>query len=193
MRKSISYITGFLLVLVVNVHAADWYHIKTEKSENYRMLADYYLNTSLGESGSDNVSVWVRTDYTLLEEKDFNLVRRRGTDKAIKFLWYKTRYIVSCGSQEINAADSHYMLSNEDIEWDERNPYHLLRIVPDTIHDVIYRLACDDGKPKSLSDIRRSAELTQDALLGSSPDPVNTESRIPPWKNIKSTPPNMQR
>ncbi len=192
MRESIISMV-MVLVAAFNSYAAEWYHIKTEESKANALLARYYLDTSLGEPGLDDISIWVRTNYSSLPGKASTSLHGAGIDKGKEFEWYKVRYVVSCKSQEINSADSHYMLSNEQIVWDERNPYHLLRVVPDTIHDVIYHLACADGRPRNLSDIRRSAELIQKTLDSSPPDPVNTESRLPPWKKVKSTPPNMQR
>lgn len=190
MRKVI-FSTMLVLIGALHAHGSEWYHIKTEESKAQAIRARYYLDTSLGEPGPDEISVWVRTDYSLSAEKASTPVRQADADKEKEVEWYKVRYVVSCKSYEINAADSHYMLSNEEIVWDERNPYHLLRIVPDTIHDVIFQLVCADGRPRNLSDIKQSAELIQKALDSSPPDPVNTESRLPPWKKVKSTPPKL--
>lgn len=163
--------------------AAQWHLVMLEKSELYSAVLAYRLETSLVQLiSSDQIAVWVRTDY--LRSKNFKYPKspRHVDGKLIRtesYLWEKQRFLVNCRTQQVHISDGSYLLAEENVELDNHN-MHVTHVVPDSVYEVVFKLSCVNQQPRASSDIQRVAQKIEQILL---PD-KNEQERIRQERNI---------
>lgn len=87
---------------------------------------------------------------------------------------------MSCPTQQITADEGSYLLAREQIEFQGGKP-HSVAVSPDTIFEVIYRIACDGGKPRNLHEMRAVASVIEASLVPdkSKHEQIREEKTVP--------------
>lgn len=164
--------------------AAHWHLVMVEKSELYSAVAAYRIESSLIQYlSSDQVAVWVRTDFLRPKGYKYPKQPRLGKGNFIQtdsYLWQKDRFLVDCRSQQIQISDGSYLLAGENIELDSHKPRVFTRVSPDSVYEVVYKVACANQQPRPPSDILRFAQTIEQLLL---PD-RKEQDRIRQEKNV---------
>lgn len=165
--RSLFLITMSLMALLpVTAYASAWYLVMVEGSQLYDAVAAHRVEVTLLQTKNDTVSIWVRTDYLRPEGYEYPKKPRAspGHISTSSFLWVKERFEVNCKSQKMSVTEGSYMLANENIEW-SRAADREVRVTPDTIFELIFKIVCVDEQERSKNDIEHLLALLENTIL----------------------------